>query len=58
MKQAGKGSTLALKPRANITRSAKQGYQLPHKNTDNLRKIVKIVKKISWVMLWVKYAKK
>ena len=26
-----KGSTLALKPRADITRNPKQGYQWPHK---------------------------
>ena len=30
-KHTGKGSTLALKPRADITRSQKQGYQWPHK---------------------------
>ena len=29
-KHASKGSTLALKPRENITRSPKQGYQRPH----------------------------
>ena len=29
-KKARKGSTLALKPRADVTRSPKQGYQWPH----------------------------
>ena len=29
-KQASEGSTLALKPRGDITRSPKQGYQWPH----------------------------
>ena len=29
-KHASKGSTLALKPRRDITRSTKQGYQWPH----------------------------
>ena len=29
--KAGKGSTLALKPRADVTRNPKQGYQWPHK---------------------------
>ena len=29
-KQASKGSTLALKPRGDATRSPKQGYQWPH----------------------------
>ena len=29
--KACKGSTLALKPRADVTRSPKQGYQWPHK---------------------------
>ena len=33
MKHASKGITLALKPRADITRGAKQGYQWPHKRT-------------------------
>ena len=31
-KKACKGSTLALKPRADISRSPKQGYQWPHEN--------------------------
>ena len=30
-KHASKGSTLALKPKADIIRSSKQGYQWPHK---------------------------
>ena len=30
-KHAREGSTLALKPRANVTRNPKQGYQWPHK---------------------------
>ena len=30
-KHAKEGSTLALKPRRDVTRSAKQGYQWPHK---------------------------
>ena len=29
--KARKGSTLALKSRADVTRSPKQGYQWPHK---------------------------
>ena len=29
-KHTSKGSTLALKPRADVTRSPKQGYQWPH----------------------------
>ena len=40
-KHAKRGSTLALKPRADITRSPKQGYQWPHKNdlsSKNLQK--------------------
>ena len=32
-------STLALKPRANITRSPKQGFQCSHKKTDVLQKL-------------------
>ena len=31
-------STLALKSRADVTRSPKQGYQWPHKRTDVLQK--------------------
>ena len=31
VKHASKGSTLVLKPRADTTRSSKQGYQWPHK---------------------------
>ena len=42
-------STLALKPRADVTRSPKQGYQWPHKKdlcpTKNLLKKKKIKKK-------------
>ena len=34
-------STLALKPRADITRSPKQGYQWPHKRTCVLQKFLK-----------------
>ena len=30
-KYVGKGFTLALKPRTDVTRSPKQGYQWPHK---------------------------
>ena len=30
-KYASEGSTVALKPRADVTRSPKQGYQWPHK---------------------------
>ena len=30
-RHAKKGSSLALKPRADVTRSPKQGYQWPHK---------------------------
>ena len=33
--------TLALKPRGDITRSPKQGYQLPHKRTHVLQKFKK-----------------
>ena len=31
-KQTSEGSTLALKPRADVNRSPKEGYQWPHKN--------------------------
>ena len=34
-KKAHKRSTLALKPRTDITRSPKQGYQWPHKRTSS-----------------------
>ena len=34
-------STLALKPRADVTRSSKQGYQWPHKRTDVLQKCLR-----------------
>ena len=37
-------STLALKPRADITRSPKHGYQLPHKRTDVLQIFLKKIK--------------
>ena len=30
VRKHAKGSTLALKPRADVTRSPKQGYQWPH----------------------------
>ena len=33
-KHLSEGSTLALKPRADVTRSSKQGYQWPHKKVD------------------------
>ena len=42
-----KGSTLALKPRADVTGSPKQGYQWPQKKTCVLQKIIK-KKKINW----------
>ena len=41
-KCAGKKSTLALKSRADVTRSQKQGYQWPHKKDLCHTKILKI----------------
>ena len=41
-KHASEGSTLALKPRADVTRSPKQGYQWPHKKDSCPPKIKKI----------------
>ena len=40
-KHASKKSTLALKPRADVTRSLKQGYQWPHKKDSCPPKIFK-----------------
>ena len=40
-KYASEGSTLALKPRADVTRSPKQGYQWPHKKDMRPPKIKK-----------------
>ena len=36
-KHASEGSIMALKPRADITRSSKQGYQWPTKRTHVLQ---------------------
>ena len=36
-----RGSTLALKPRADVTKSPKQGHQWPTKRTDALQKLKK-----------------
>ena len=36
-KHANKGSNLALKPRANVTRSLKQGYQWPPQKLFRMR---------------------
>ena len=41
-----KAETLALKPRGDITRSPKQGYQWPTKRTHVLQKILKKEKKV------------
>ena len=43
-----KGSTLALKPRADITRSPKQGYQWPHEKDLCPPKIKKKKRKKRW----------
>ena len=42
-KHASEGSTLALKPRADVTRNPKRGYQGPHKK--DLSPPKKILKK-------------
>ena len=44
-KRASEKSTLALKPRADVTRSPKQEYQWPHKKGSCLTKILKKEKK-------------
>ena len=48
-KHASKGSTLALKPRGDVIRSPKQGYQWPHKKDSFPPKILKKTKKKQWI---------
>ena len=40
-KHASEGSSLALKPRADITKSPEIGYQWPHKKPDILQTVLK-----------------
>ena len=44
--------TLALKPRGDVTRSPKQGYQWPHKRTHVLQNFKKKKKKNVWKKKW------
>ena len=53
-KKAHKGSTLALKPRVDITRSPKQGYQWPHE--ENLCS-PKIIKNFHWPYVYTTFSK-
>ena len=52
-KYAKTGSTLALKPRADVTRSLKQGYQWPHEK--DLCPLKMFLKKIYFVGLLHKF---